>query len=179
MAGTGTFASLYCVIFSTPSFRKSLKFFGTSITSGSRNRPTTGACGPPEKLSLALVSRLNVLRMIVKLVYLFSASKDEPHFQIRPTNLVAIQHIPSLLQCVILGVPTPQVTWKQDGQLIQNTPVRHVLSNGSLYFDAPINRSFAGQYVCTGNNSAGFISSAPVLFTIACKYCLKKHQTVF
>ena len=32
-AGNGTFAALYCTMFRTPSFRKSLKFFGTSITS--------------------------------------------------------------------------------------------------------------------------------------------------
>ena len=30
-AGSGTFAVLYCNIFRTPSFRKSLKFLGTSI----------------------------------------------------------------------------------------------------------------------------------------------------
>ena len=35
----------------------------------------TGACGPPEKLSLALVPRLNVLRMIVKLAC------EEPEIQ--------------------------------------------------------------------------------------------------
>ena len=32
-AGNGTFAALYCAIFRTPSFRKSLKFFGNSIAS--------------------------------------------------------------------------------------------------------------------------------------------------
>ena len=46
---------------------------------GSRNSPTTGilhtvrhvyrACGPPEKLSLTLVPRLNILRMLVTLAY--------------------------------------------------------------------------------------------------------------
>ena len=44
----------------------------------SRNSPTTGilhtclftgVCGPPEKLSLALVLRTDVLRMIMKLAY--------------------------------------------------------------------------------------------------------------
>ena len=32
-AGNGTFAALYCAIFRTPSFGKSLKFFGTSSAS--------------------------------------------------------------------------------------------------------------------------------------------------
>ena len=79
-AGNGTFAALYYAMFCTPSFRKSLKFFGTSITSldpETVELPAfyilsamfTGACGPPEKLSLVLVPRSNVLRMIVQLAY--------------------------------------------------------------------------------------------------------------
>ena len=76
----GTFAS--CAIFLTPSFQKSLKFFGTSIASLDPETVQltafsihvlsamfTRACGPPEQLSLALVQRSKVLRMIVKLAY--------------------------------------------------------------------------------------------------------------
>ena len=74
-AGNGTFAALYSAIFRTPSFCKSLKFFGTSIASlgpETVQLPAfplfsamfTGACGPPEKLSLALAPRF--LRMIVQ-----------------------------------------------------------------------------------------------------------------
>ena len=58
-AGNGTFAALYCAIFRTPSFRKSLKFFGTSIASldpetiqlpafSILSAMFTGVCGPPE-----------------------------------------------------------------------------------------------------------------------------------
>ena len=77
----GKLAALYCcAIFRTPSFRRSSKFFRTSVASldpETVQLPAfyilsamfTGACGPPEKLSLALVPRSNVLRMIVKLVY--------------------------------------------------------------------------------------------------------------
>ena len=79
-AGNGTFAVLHCAIFRTPSFRKSLKFFWTSIASldpetvqlpafSILSAMFTGACGPPEKLSLALVQRSYVLRMIVKFAY--------------------------------------------------------------------------------------------------------------
>ena len=75
-----TFAALFSAIFRTPSFRKSWKFFGTSfapLDSEIVELPAfsilsamfTGACGPPEKLSLALMQRLNLLRMIVKLAY--------------------------------------------------------------------------------------------------------------
>ena len=71
---------LYCAIFLMPSFRKSLRFFGTSITSLDPetfqvrafymlSAMFTGACGPPEKLSLTLVQHSNVLYMTVKLTY--------------------------------------------------------------------------------------------------------------
>ena len=66
---------LRCV-FRTPRFVKSLKFFGTSIASldpetiqlpafSILSAMFIGACGPTEKLSLALAPRSNVLRMIV------------------------------------------------------------------------------------------------------------------
>ena len=79
-----TFAPLY-TLFHTPRFRKFLKFFRTSIASldpetvqlpafSILSTMFTGACGLPEKLSLALVPRSNVLRMIVKLAYKTSLS---------------------------------------------------------------------------------------------------------
>ena len=57
------------------------KFFGTSVASldpetvqlpafSILSAMFTGACGPPEKISLALAPRSNVLRMIVKLGFL-------------------------------------------------------------------------------------------------------------
>ena len=79
-AGNGVFAALYCARFRTPSFHKSLKFFGTSIASldpetvelpafNILSAMFTGACGPPKKLSLTLVSRSNILGLIVKFAY--------------------------------------------------------------------------------------------------------------
>ena len=69
---------VYCALFRTPSFRKSLKFLGTPIASLDQETVQlsaffilsamfTGVCGPPEKLSLALAPRLYVLRMITRL----------------------------------------------------------------------------------------------------------------
>ena len=78
--GNGTFAVLYCTIFRTPSFCKSFKFFGPPIAPldpETIDLPAfyilstmfTVARGPPEKVSLALVQRSNVLRVILKLAY--------------------------------------------------------------------------------------------------------------
>ena len=61
-AGNGRFAALYCTIFRAPSYRKSLKFFGTYIASldpetdqlpafSTLSAMFTESCGPPEKLS--------------------------------------------------------------------------------------------------------------------------------
>ena len=44
-------------------------FFPPTFTCSILSAMFTGACGPPEKLSLALVPRLCVLRMIIKLTY--------------------------------------------------------------------------------------------------------------
>ena len=44
-------------------------FFPPTFTSSTLSAMLTGACAPPEKLSLALVPRLCVLRMIIKLAY--------------------------------------------------------------------------------------------------------------
>ena len=88
-----------------------------------------------------------------------------------------------MLQCLILGVPEPQVEWTLDGQLIPGSPTRQILSNGSLYFNV-VNRTFAGQYACRGSNSVGSVESSPVLFSVACKcifpfnfviYCIHKQ----
>ena len=46
-----------------------LCFFLPTFTSSILSAMFTGACGPPEKLSLALVPRSYVLRMIVNLAY--------------------------------------------------------------------------------------------------------------
>ena len=79
-AKNDTFPALYCDIFYKPTFNKSLKFCGTSITSLDPETVQllafskiaamfTGAGAPQEKLSLALVPRTNILRMIMKLAY--------------------------------------------------------------------------------------------------------------
>ena len=73
---------LCCTIFRTTSFRKSFKFFETSIASldpetvqllvfSILSAMFTGACGLPENLSLTLVPYSNVLCMIVKLANTF------------------------------------------------------------------------------------------------------------
>ena len=45
------------------------RIFPPTLTSSTLSAMFTGACGPPEKLSLALVPRSHVLRMIVQLAY--------------------------------------------------------------------------------------------------------------
>lgn len=84
--------------------------------------------------------------------------------------MIVPEHLPAVLQCQILGVPPPIISWTMNGQTVSDVSDRYILSNGSLFFGAPVNRSYAGQYVCSGTNSAGSISSGAVLFRVACKY---------
>ncbi|XP_015754539.1 PREDICTED: Down syndrome cell adhesion molecule-like [Acropora digitifera] len=103
----------------------------------------------------------------VNLNYTFSAALDTPHFGIHPTNKIVPEYLPALLQCQILGVPPPTIYWTFNGQPLQNAFDRYLLGNGSLYFTAPINHSYSGQYACSGTNSKGSISSRAVLFRVA------------
>lgn len=94
---------------------------------------------------------------------------DKPHFGVHPTNMIVPEHLAAILQCQILGVPSPVISWTFNGQPVNDISDRYILSNGSLYFAPPVNRSYAGQYVCSGQNSAGSVSSGAVLFRVACK----------
>ena len=98
-----------------------------------------------------------------------AASQDKPHFGVHPANMIVPEHLPAIMQCQILGVPPPIISWTMNGQTVSNVSDRYILSNGSLYFSAPVNRSYAGQYMCSGTNTAGSISSGVVLFRVACK----------
>ena len=79
--GNGTFAVLFCAIFHMPSFHKSfqvLRDFHCLFRPETVQLPASyilsamfaGACGLPEKQSLALVQHSNILHMIVKLANL-------------------------------------------------------------------------------------------------------------
>ncbi|KAK2567085.1 Hemicentin-1 [Acropora cervicornis] len=92
---------------------------------------------------------------------------DTPHFGIHPTSKIVPEYLPALLQCQILGVPPPTIYWTFNGQPLQNAFDRYTLGNGSLYFTAPVNHSYSGQYACSGTNSKGSISSRAVLFRVA------------
>ena len=70
--GNGTFSVLYSAIFRTPSFRKSLSNY--------QHSPYYPACGPPEKLSLALAPRSIVVRMVVELAYIEGFSTAQIKF---------------------------------------------------------------------------------------------------
>ena len=63
-------------------------FFPPTFTSSILSAMFTGACGPPEKLSLALVLRSCVLRMIVKMAYRPFAAACKGHITSHPNTLI-------------------------------------------------------------------------------------------
>ena len=71
-----------------------------------------------------------------------------------------------LLHCDANGDPIPLVTWKKDGQILQqsNTTTSLVIANIEL--------REAGNYVCTAENRVGSASRSILVRVIRCKYYL-------
>ena len=70
------------------------------------------------------------------------------------------------LRCDANGDPIPLVTWKKDGQILQqgNTTTNILITNIEL--------RDAGTYLCTAKNRAGSISQSILVRIIRCKYYL-------
>lgn len=62
-----------------------------------------------------------------------------------------------MLQCHVDGSPPPSVTWNKDGQPLDESVRRRVLSSGSLHL-AFIQSDDTGRYTCTAANPAGTVS---------------------
>ncbi|XP_035384811.1 hemicentin-1 isoform X2 [Electrophorus electricus] len=58
------------------------------------------------------------------------------------------------LQCQTEGYPSPSVSWHRNGQLLDESMQRRILSTGSLQL-AFAQANDAGRYVCTATNLAG------------------------
>ena len=70
------------------------------------------------------------------------------------------------LHCDANGDPIPLVTWKKDGQILQqsNTTMGIFITNIEL--------RDAGTYFCTATNRAGSISQSILVRVVRCKYYL-------
>ena len=71
-----------------------------------------------------------------------------------------------LLDCDANGDPFPLVTWKKDGQILQQSN-----TNTSLRI-TKIGQSDAVNYVCTAKNRAGSVSQSILVRLSKCKYYL-------
>ena len=70
------------------------------------------------------------------------------------------------LHCDANGDPIPLVTWKKDGQILQqsNTSTSIIITNIEL--------RDAGTYVCIAKNRAGSVSQSILVRVTRCKYYL-------
>jgi len=70
------------------------------------------------------------------------------------------------LHCDANGDPIPLVTWKKDGQILQqnNTTTSIFITNIEL--------RDAGTYICIAKNRAGSLSQSILVRVIRCKYYL-------
>ena len=71
-----------------------------------------------------------------------------------------------LLDCDANGDPIPLVTWKRDGQILQQS------NTTTSYFITNIKLRDAGNYVCTAKNRAGSVSQSILVRVTRCKYYL-------
>ena len=77
------------------------------------------------------------------------------------------------LDCDANGDPKPLVTWKKDGQILQqsNTTTNILITDIEL--------RDAGTYVCTAKNIAGSVSQSILVRVIRCKYFLVLYSIEF
>ncbi|XP_069798458.1 hemicentin-1 [Narcine bancroftii] len=72
-----------------------------------------------------------------------------------PQMLTAHVNQPIVLECVVSGVPTPQVTWRKDGVILSASNLRYSFSeDGSLHI-ASAQVTDTGRYLCMATNTAG------------------------
>ncbi|XP_065647537.1 contactin-5 isoform X3 [Hydra vulgaris] len=85
---------------------------------------------------------------------------DLPYFVIKPSPKLAVEFLPLMIDCLIMGNPAPTISWiKNNITIIENDRI-HILSNGSLLI-LKSTLTDKGLYVCSGENVHGSIQSIP------------------
>ena len=129
--------SLRLLHYITPSFRKSLKFFGTSIASldpetvqlpafSILSAMFTGASGPPEQLSLASAQQSSVLRMMWKSLMKQLWRYHKPFLYHDPICLPLAGSVCGRVESIWQGHSGPQcflVPWAPSGEALVSSGV--------------------------------------------------------
>uniref|UniRef100_A0A452I6C7 Ig-like domain-containing protein n=1 Tax=Gopherus agassizii TaxID=38772 RepID=A0A452I6C7_9SAUR len=99
-------------------------------------------------------------------------------FAVEPSDDIAVQERPLVLDCQVEGIPPITITWRKNGALIVENENTFVLANGSLYISRfqkvrGDGSSDEGEYDCMAQNRFGLVVSRKVKIQAASKYCAR------
>lgn len=97
--------------------------------------------------------------------YKFASRVDLNLYQ---RNIIIPRDQPFVLNCPIIGYPTPTITWQKGQVPLRSTTDHTLLSNGSLFFPS-FQITNQGYYICEGNNNLGRDRSPDIVLQAACK----------
>ena len=91
---------------------------------------------------------------------------DPPEFNSFSSDKVVVEGDPSVtLECLVAGVPTPNITWTK---VYTNGSDSGVLGTENQ-FKFATNRNSSGTYRCTANNGIGTAPNRTVKVEVNCK----------
>lgn len=94
---------------------------------------------------------------------IFGVSDSLPEFtKILPGQLKALQGETLSLECIVKGLPAPNIAWFKDGKAIDDSFSHIIASNASSFCCLKINNlnsCDSGRYTCQATNSLGRVSS--------------------
>ncbi|XP_060737332.1 hemicentin-1 isoform X1 [Tachysurus vachellii] len=73
-----------------------------------------------------------------------------------PLDVQAVYNSVVSLECHVMGVPPPHITWLKEGNPLQLTSRAHLHSKHTLLRISPVQLSDSGLYTCVARSEAGF-----------------------
>lgn len=100
--------------------------------------------------------KLAIISVMLKYISLFFAVP--PYVDttaVSPDHMTPIQNTPLVINCPISGVPTPNITWYKDGEVISTSNHVTISTNGRRLTVTDTKVDDSGSYKCVGENTAG------------------------
>ncbi|XP_039214801.1 immunoglobulin superfamily DCC subclass member 3 isoform X1 [Crotalus tigris] len=116
---------------------------------------------PPRSLASPLLLLLLLLLLALGADFGFST---ELAFTVEPSDQIAVQEQPLVLDCQVEGIQPISITWRKNGMLVAEGEEPLTLANGSLYFShfwkqKEDGTSDEGEYGCVARNHFGLLVS--------------------
>uniref|UniRef100_A0A8C5RY95 Ig-like domain-containing protein n=1 Tax=Laticauda laticaudata TaxID=8630 RepID=A0A8C5RY95_LATLA len=117
----------------------------------------------------------NATNGLPKLMELQRMAKLTLAFTIEPSDQIAVQEQPLVLDCQVEGIQPISITWRKNGMLVAEGMDPMTLANGSLYFShfqkqKEDGTSDEGEYGCVARNHFGLLVSRKARIQAASKW---------